>query len=69
MLAESIKPVTGKKDELEKSTKELAKTAQKATKNTKPTLQSSQSQTPKLVSTGTELVQTFSKLNDSKKKF
>ena len=54
-------------DELEKSTKELAETSQKATKNTKPTLQSSQSQTTKLVSAGTELVQTFSKLNDSKK--
>ena len=61
-LAESLSPVTQKLHDVIKETFQPSE-------NIKPILQFSQSQTPKLVSASDELVETFSKMKDSKNIF
>ena len=69
-LAESFTPITKKLEDVDNSTEKLGEVIEKTsridTKNVKLTLQRSQSQTLKLVSAIDELVETFSKMNDSK---
>ena len=76
-LAESLSPITKNLDEVKKTTTELGdvikeskpERPQLVIENIKPISQNSESQTPKLVSAIDELVETFSKMNDSKNFF
>ena len=69
-IAESFAPIAKNLQDVEKYTDNFGelfqKTSRTAKKNLTPILQSSRSQTPKLVSVSDEPFKNFSKMNDSK---